>query len=109
VRGKERKRGSLGKRPEDEFALGDANVRNGKALMVDLKVVVEKNVKVDVARSLVDEFLAAKSVFDVLQRIQELEGLQGRLNLVYSLVTGTHKTKRTQTNLAGAVDKSILV
>jgi hypothetical protein len=59
ARGKERKRGSLGKRPEDEFALGDANVRNGKALMVDLKVVVEKNVKVDVARSLVDEFLAA--------------------------------------------------
>jgi hypothetical protein len=69
AREKKRKRGSLGKGPKDEFAFGDTNVRNGKALMVDLEVVIEENVEVDVARSLVDEFLAPQCVFDVLQRI----------------------------------------
>lgn len=52
--------GLLGKRPEDEFTLGDANVRNLETLVVELEVLVEEDIKVDVSGSLVYEFLAAQ-------------------------------------------------
>jgi hypothetical protein len=107
----------LGERPEDEFTLGDANVRDFEALVVELDAVVQEDVEVDVAGALVYELLAAQGVFNGLEGVQELQRLEGGLDLTGGSVTGTRRrhseeanTARPRlTNLAGAVDKSILV
>lgn len=57
---------------------------NLEAFMVKHDVVVKQDVEVDIAGSLVYDFLSAQSLFDILQIIQQFERLQGRLNLVYN-------------------------
>lgn len=100
----------LSQRSEDKLPLGDANVGDGQTLVVELDVVVEEDVEVDVSGPLVYELLAAQGLFDALKGVEQFQRLQGGLNLAYGLVTETGSETDTRlTNLAGAVDKSILV
>ena len=51
--------GVLGKGAEDKFALGDANVGDLEARVVDLEVLIQEDVKVNVPWSLVDDLFAS--------------------------------------------------
>ena len=77
----------LGQGSEHEFPLGDAYVRDGKAFVFELDVVVEEDVEVDVAGALVYELLAAECVLNGLEGVEEFERLQGGLDLAAGLVT----------------------
>lgn len=50
--------------------------------MIDGLMLVQQNVKVDVARSFVYEFLSFHRILNILQRVQESQRLQRRLYLM---------------------------
>ena len=81
----------LGQGSQDELPLGDAYVRDGEAFVVELEVVVEEDVEVDVAGALVYELLAAKGVLNVLEGVEEMQRLQGGLDLAEGLVTAARE------------------
>lgn len=61
----------LGEWPEHKLSLGDADVRDLEAIMVDLEILVQENIEIDVPGPLVDHLLAAQGVLDVLERIKQ--------------------------------------
>lgn len=56
-------------------------MRHCEARMVDLLVIIQKDVEVDITRPLVDYLFAAHCIFDVLKLIQERKRLQVCLDL----------------------------
>lgn len=55
--------------PENEFPLRDTNVWNIKPLVVDDLIIVQKDIQIDVARSLVDNLVTAHGIFNILKLI----------------------------------------
>lgn len=56
-------------------------MRDGETVMGDLLIAVQKNVEVDVPGPLVDELLSTQRPLDILQDVQQGEGLQRCLDL----------------------------
>jgi hypothetical protein len=66
VRGVGVQRALLGEWPENEFTLGNTDVRDREAFMVNLEAIIEEDIEVDVTRTLVDDLLAPQRLFDIL-------------------------------------------
>ena len=81
----------LGQGSQDELPLGDAYVRDGEAFVVELEVVVEEDVEVDVAGTFVYKLLAAECILNVLEGVEEMQRLQGSLDLAEGLVTAARE------------------
>lgn len=86
---KRSKQDLLSKRLQDKLPFGDSNVRNCEALMVELDVVIEKDIEVNVTRALVNDLFATKGVLDILESIQKGKWLKSCLNLRFSFSCGS--------------------
>lgn len=67
--------------PQHKFPLTHAYVRDIEPLMFELFIAIEKNIKVDVARALVNNFVAPHLVLYGLKLVQQLQRAQVRFDL----------------------------
>ena len=72
---------SLCQRAKYELPFWDANMWNLEPLMVYGLIIIQQNIEVDIPWAFVDQLLAAHGDFDLLQLVQQLQGLQRSLNL----------------------------
>jgi len=65
-----RQRHSLGKGHQHKLPLGNADVRDFETLVIHLDILIQQDIQINVARPLVNNFLAAQGPLNVLQSIK---------------------------------------
>jgi hypothetical protein len=74
--------GLLCKRPQHKFSLKHAWVGDFKPLMGDDSIIMEQDIKIDIARPFVDDLFPTEVILDTLERIQKRKRLKCGFHLV---------------------------